>query len=108
MGANPPLERFAVNFSGLNVLQIQKLKESLNIQTTLSLHYIQYKSGSLKEVIQKGYITQDGNGDLKKEIINLVTGSVGHTVIRLIYKTWPEKEPTIKLIKYEQQTTNHQ
>jgi hypothetical protein len=89
------------------VLQIQKLKESLNIQTSLSLHYTTYKSGSLKEVIEKGYIQQTADGDLKKEIINKITGSVGTTIIRLIYKEWPSKEPQIKLIKYEQ-TTNHQ
>lgn len=95
-----------MNLSDINSYKIQQLKDSLGIQTTLSLHYTTYKSGSLKEVIQKGYITQDGNGELKKEIISLMTGSVGTTIIRLIYKTWPEKEPTIKLIKYEQQTNN--
>lgn len=90
-----------MNLSDITSYKIQQLKDSLNIQTTLSLHYTQYKSGSLKEVIQKGYITQDGNGDLKKEIINLVTGSVGITYLRLIYKDWPSKDPQIKVLKYE-------
>ena len=90
-----------MSLSEINELQIQELKKQLGIETTLALHYTTYKSGSAKKVIERGYIQQDAVGDLKKKIITVMTGSIGYTILRLIYETWPEKEPQIKIVKYQ-------
>lgn len=84
----------------VNALQLQSLKRQLGIETTLAINYVTYESGSNK-VIERGHIEQDACGELKKKIISVMTGSIGYTIIRLIYTTWPEKEPTIKRIRYE-------
>ena len=86
----------------VNGYDILELKNKLNIETTLALSYTTYKSGDTKKVIERGYITQDAVGDIKKEIITLITGSIGTTtIIRLIYTEWPEKNPTIRTYRYE-------
>ena len=94
-----------MNLSEITSYKIQDLKRQLGIETTLAIHYTTYKSGS-KEVIERGYIQQDAVGDLKKEIINVATGSVGITFLRLIYNEWPSKNPTIKTLKYEQRNNS--
>lgn len=90
-----------MSISEITSYKVQELKRRLNIETTLAIHYTTYESGSNK-VIEKGWIHQDACGDIKKEIITLVTGS-NHAItwIRLIYKEWPSQEPTIKRIRYE-------
>lgn len=94
-----------MNFGDINSYNVLELKRRLNIETSLAIHYTTYQSGSNK-VIEKGFIQQDAVGDLKKKIITVMTGSIGYTILRLIYETWPEKEPTIKIAKYEK--TNNQ
>lgn len=89
----------------LTSYDIINLKKQLSIESTLSIHYTTYESGSNK-VIERGYIHQTGDGDIKKEIQSLVTGSVGITWIRLIYYDLERKEPTIRRYRYEH--NNHQ
>lgn len=89
-----------MSLAGINSYKVQELKNQLGIETQLTIHYTTYASGS-NRIIEKGRITQDACGDLKKQIINVMTGSIGWTEIRLIYTDWTTKEPTIKRIRYE-------
>lgn len=86
--------------SQVNSYDIIDLKRRLGIETTLAIHYTTYESGSNK-VIERGYIHQKADGDIKKEIQTLVTGSVGITWIRLIYYDLERKEPVIRRVMYE-------
>lgn len=95
-----------MNLSEVNSYDIINLKRQLNIESTLSIHYTTYESGSNK-VIERGYIHQKADGDIKKEIQTLITGSVGITWIRLIYYDLERKEPVIRKVRYEQ-SNNHQ
>lgn len=80
--------------------KIQELKKRLGIETQLTINYTSYEKGS-KKILEKGTIQQDASGELQKNIITMASGSIGVIKLRLIYTDWPTKEPTIKIVNYE-------
>jgi len=78
-------------------LQFQHIKRLYDIHSTLTITYRTYESGS-KNIIEKGTITENANGEIKENILKVLNNNKGTTIIHLIYKD-NDNEPVIKTIR---------
>ena len=94
-----------MNVCGINSYSIIELKRKLGIESTLSLSFTTFESGS-NRIIERGFISQMADGDLKKKIVNVASGLPGISIIRLIYTDLKLKEPVINIYMYDNNNNN--